>query len=85
MGLGLGIRGNTIKFGVTGSADVLGICGPCGNFIAIEIKTGSAIQTKQQKTYQEVIEKLGALYVILRTEKDLDALYDLLSRNECKP
>lgn len=49
--------------GVEGSADVSGILLD-GRRLEIEAKTGKAVQTKEQKTYQAMIEKFGGVYIL---------------------
>jgi len=59
-----------IKFGLSGSADILGIIGPSGKFIAIECKTGNAIQSASQKNFSKMITDRGGIYIIARTVLD---------------
>lgn len=80
VGLGKTIRGEVVKFGVRGSADIQGVVGPYGKFIAIEIKTGKAIQNSAQLVYEKIVNELGGSYYLVRDEKDLERLYDQLSQ-----
>lgn len=59
-----------ISFGLKGSADIIGLLGPNGHFIAIEVKTGNARQTKQQVAFQAMIARLGGTYLICRSLDD---------------
>ena len=37
-----------------------------GRFIAIEIKTGKAVQTKEQKNYMKMVRNMGGIYIVGR-------------------
>jgi len=50
-----------------------------GRFIAIEIKTGKAVQSKHQKAFQAMVEKNNGLYFVVRSEADLERLRQLLT------
>lgn len=85
VGLGKTIRGDVVKFGVRGSADLLGILGPYGKFLAIELKTGKAVQTKEQLVYEKVITDRGGCYFVIRNEDDLERIYDFCASHGTKP
>ena len=53
-----------IRFGLKGSSDIIGIYK--GRFLAVEIKTGNAVQSDQQKKFQKMVCKLGGIYVVIR-------------------
>jgi hypothetical protein len=59
-----------ISYGLKGSADILGLLHN-GRFLAIEVKTGKAVQSKQQKNFQSMVEKFGGIYLIAREETDI--------------
>lgn len=59
-----------VRFGHKGSADILGIM-MGGRFLAIEVKTGRAVQTVEQQTYQRIVEMMGGLYVLARSVEDV--------------
>lgn len=42
-----------------------------GRFLAIEVKTGRAVQTVEQQTYQRIVEMMGGLYVLARSVEDV--------------
>jgi len=71
-----------IKFGLKGSADIIGIIGdeknPLGRFLAIEVKTGTGKQRPEQKAFQKMILSRGGLYILARSVKD--ALEGVTSR-----
>jgi hypothetical protein len=53
------------SFGLNGSADILGIC-INGKFLAIEIKTGNAKQSKDQKAFQKMVQRFNGIYILAR-------------------
>jgi hypothetical protein len=59
-----------IKFGLEGSADILGIKGPNGQLICIEIKTGLGRQSESQKRFEKVITERGGIYIVARSVDD---------------
>jgi hypothetical protein len=84
VGLGQTLRGNIVKYGLKGSSDIVGVVGPHGKFLAIEIKTGGATHTKEQRSFETTVKLLGGYYVTLRTDQDLEKLYDILSSDTAK-
>lgn len=64
------IRGHKVRFGVggPGGADLLGIYR--GRFVAIEIKTSTGKQTDEQRTFQDLVTRLGGEYRILRSVEE---------------
>jgi hypothetical protein len=75
------------RYGLIGSADILGIT-PDGTFLALEIKTGKAVQSKQQKKFEARVKKNKGIYKVVRSFKDLEDLIDGKSnkpRNTRKP
>lgn len=59
----------SIKVGIPGMSDLFGILD--GRFIAIEVKTGSAKQSKAQKNYEKIIRSLGGVYIVGRSSKQV--------------
>ena len=55
-----------IKFGVPGAPDIIGLRWP-GQFIGIEVKTGSGRQNPDQVSFQKMIESLGGIYIVARS------------------
>lgn len=72
-------RGRLLKFGLKGSGDILGII-EGGTFLSIEVKSGKARQTAQQKIFQKVVSNLGGLYIVARSTIDVKKALDLWSR-----
>ena len=63
--------GRFVRFGLVGSADILGLM-KGGRFLAIEVKTGRAKQTPQQKKFEQMITDLGGLYILARSVEDVE-------------
>lgn len=58
-----------ISFGLKGAADLTGIL--CdGTRLEIEVKSGAATQSEEQKNFQKMIEKYGGIYILARSEDD---------------
>lgn len=63
-------NGRMIRFGVggKGGADLIGMLN--GRFVAIEIKTAAGKQTAEQRTFQQLVERCGGIYVVLRSAEE---------------
>ena len=63
-----------IKFGLEGSADILGVMYleklNIGQLICIEVKTGKGAQSEAQKRFEKVITERGGIYVVARSVDD---------------
>jgi hypothetical protein len=63
-----------VKYGLVGSADIIGINYlehlRIGQFVAIEVKTGSARQSEEQKRFEKMILDRGGVYILARTVLD---------------
>ncbi len=68
-----------MRFGLRGSADILGIMAPTGLLVAIEVKTGAAKQSECQRRFAEMVRKFGGIYIIARTLGDVEKAF-LLER-----
>lgn len=53
-----------IKYGFVGSPDIIGILKPSGKFAGIECKVKKDRQRTEQKTFEQVSTKNGAIYLI---------------------
>lgn len=75
MGCGISLDGTRIqKYGFAGMADISGIH-HSGKRIEIEVKTGKAKQSKEQISFQQMIEKHNGIYILARNLKDaVDAI-----------
>lgn len=58
-----------IKFGLNGSADIIGIASD-GIFISIEVKTGESKQTTAQKRFEAMINNFNGIYFVARSVED---------------
>ena len=69
-------RARSMHTGRPGSPDRVGIyrkdLQSPGVFVALELKTGSAVQTEEQKYAQAVIERLGGVYAVIRSLRDVE-------------
>jgi hypothetical protein len=65
------IKGRTIRYGLPGSSDILGIAVPNGRTIAIEVKTGTGRLSPQQKNFRDMILAFGGFYVEARCLEDV--------------
>jgi len=65
-----------IKFGLKGSADILGILFD-GKFIAIEIKVGRDRQSKDQIKFENMIIRFGGIYILARSISDVEKTLEL--------
>lgn len=67
-GAGTTPTGAFVKYGLTGSADIVGVC--CGRFIGLEIKTPGDTIKKDQRAFRAALEAAGGVYVIVRDPSD---------------
>ena len=65
------MRGSTVRFGVggPGGADLLGL-DHRGRFIAIEVKTPTGRQSPEQRCFEQLVQRLGGVYLIMRSVED---------------
>lgn len=59
-------RGNPRKIGTPGEADLQGWIPPTGRALAIEIKTGKARRTADQKKWAASFSRDGGIYLVAR-------------------
>lgn len=64
------INGRFIHFGVKGAADLSGIIKCGGIRLEIEVKSGGAVQTAEQKNYEKMIKDFGGIYILARDRDD---------------
>jgi hypothetical protein len=68
--MGVGPAARIVSFGVPGQADLSGIV--CdGRRLEIEIKSQTGKQSKEQKSYQSMIERFGGIYILARSVEDV--------------
>jgi hypothetical protein len=58
-----------IKIGNPGAPDIMGLWR--GRFIGIEVKSGAATQSNDQKLWQKMIETYGGVYIVARNLEDV--------------
>ena len=64
-GVGRDMSGERIiRFGLKGSSDIIGIYK--GLFLGIEVKTGNAVQSKDQKNFHSMIKNMGGIYILCK-------------------
>jgi hypothetical protein len=75
-----------LKFGVKGLPDITGIIRvrDRGIFLGIEAKTGKAVQSIQQKKFEQMIKKLGGFYMVARSVDDARDFCERLMQRERK-
>lgn len=52
-----------VKFGLKGSSDILGVLGPHGRFLAVELKAQGEKPTPEQRVFLEAVRALGGVAV----------------------
>lgn len=63
--------GRPVRFGLVGSADIIGIIAPHGRWLAIECKTATGKQRPEQKNFEAMIKKMGGVYILARSPEDI--------------
>lgn len=63
-------HGRLIRYGLVGSADILGCLRPSGRFLAIEVKTKTGIQSTEQQAFQRTLIAAGGIYLLARSVQD---------------
>lgn len=58
-----------VSFGLKGSPDIIGIL-DSGQWLGIEVKTGKAVQSTNQKDFQKMVVKYKGLYILARCVDD---------------
>lgn len=66
--IGDGRSARFVRYGLPGSADIIGVCQ--GRFIAIEVKTRTGRQSDTQREFQRHVEQHGGVYVLARSVDD---------------
>ena len=59
-----------VRFGSPGQADLTGIL-PDGRRLEVEVKSATGRQTRDQKSFQRMIEKFNGVYVLARSVEEL--------------
>src|SRR4051812_42536707 len=73
-----------LRFGMKGSPDILGI-GDGGVFLGIEVKTGNARQSPEQKLFEAMVFRRRGVYILARSIKDVEIGLSCLSAHSDPP
>lgn len=60
-------RGQLVRYGQPGSADVLGILAPAGRLLAIEVKAARGKLSDRQIAWGAMIRNHGGVYIVARS------------------
>lgn len=61
-------HGRLVKFGLVGSADILGLIGSeGGHFLAIEVKAPGGKRTQAQVNFANMVVSMGGRYILARS------------------
>lgn len=63
-----------VTFGVSGTADIVGIAAPSGRMVMLECKTATGKQREAQIVMQRVVTSMGGVYAVCRSLADADAV-----------
>ena len=63
-------QGRFQRYGLVGSSDIIAIT-PSGKFVAVEVKTGNAVQNKAQKAFEKAVRLRNATYKIIHSYEEL--------------
>lgn len=63
-----------VRFGVPGTADIVGLIAPSGRMLMIEVKALKGKQREAQVVMQRVVTAMGGLYVVARSLAEADAV-----------
>jgi hypothetical protein len=66
------VLGSRIKVGYKGMSDLWALVD--GRYIAIEVKTGKARQSKKQKEWEAKVHKLGGEYYVIRSPEEVSII-----------
>ncbi len=73
-----------LRYGLKGSPDIIGIQDG-GRFIGIEVKTGQARQTPEQKLFEAMLFRRRGLYILARSVDDVKNALDGDNSDETPP
>jgi len=66
------LKGRFVRFGVPGTADIVGLIAPTGRMLQIECKAARGKQRDAQLVMQRVVTAMGGLYIVARRIEDVD-------------
>jgi len=73
-------NGHFQRYGLKGSTDVIGFTGQ-GRAVFVEIKTGDAVLSKQQKVFKKISEKNYCIHITVENEI-IDSDFNKLQRRK---
>lgn len=74
-------RGTPVQISIPGMADVYGFYGPF--YIEVEFKSGNAVQSKEQKRWEQFIKKNGGIYILVKNPQDsINELKEILNARQ---
>jgi hypothetical protein len=65
VGLFQDARGTKRRIGVTGTPDIIALM-PNGRFLGVEVKTGNAVQSREQHAFEAAIKARGGDFILAR-------------------
>jgi hypothetical protein len=69
--------GAYIQFGLCrGSSDIIGIVSPSGRFLALEVKTGNAGASREQRNFLAMVNRMNGVGRIVRSVAEAQAAAD---------
>lgn len=66
-------RGHYYRYGLAGSADIIGVEKGTGKFIAVEVKRAAGKTTEGQEKYLESVRSRGGIGIVARSVDDVIA------------
>ena len=78
IGIAVMLNGARVKYGIgnPGGADLIGLY--AGRFVAVEVKTLTGHMSKEQRQFEQLVERKGGLYAVCRSADDARALLERL-------
>ncbi len=75
--------GAKVKYGlVKGCADLVGILGPHGRWLALEVKTGEAVATEEQRLFMALVRNMGGFACVVRSIEEGHAAIERARKGE---
>ena len=75
-------NGSLVRYGLIGSADISGIL-IGGRRVEIEVKTGKAIQSDEQKFFESMIKMMGGIYFVAHSvDEAINSLKSMAAPHE---
>lgn len=72
------IKGRLVRFGVPGTADIVGLIAPSGRMLQIECKTAKGKQRDAQIVMERIVTQFGGAYCVARSLEDVDRFMNSL-------